>query len=184
MPAPVSGADPFTCLDCVHDPLPVDWCVAWGEYRGGLERLLRAFKFGRHDFLAEPLAGLLARAADARGDLSFDALTAVPMRPASERRRGYNQSDLLARALASHLGIPCEPLLVRRGTQAKQSTLPRRARAANVRHAFSASPLAAGKRVLIVDDICTTGETLRACAAALRAAGASGVAAITVAKAL
>ena len=75
-------------------------------------------------------------------------------------------------------------LLTRRRERATQSMLPKRDRAANVRDAFAASPHAKGKSILIVDDICTTGETLRACATALRRAGAKRVCAVAVAKAI
>ena len=120
----------------------------------------------------------------ARGDLAFDAIVAVPMAPAKERRRGYNQAGLLARALARRIGVGCDmTLLGRSGERATQSTLPKRERAANVRGAFSAASRVKGKSILVVDDICTTGETLRACASALVAGGASRVCAVTVAKA-
>ena len=164
--------------------MPLDWCEAWGEYRGALERLLQALKFERHDFLGHALSGLLHETLASRGDVAFDEVVGVPMPAARERRRGYNQAELLARALARRTGVPCDmTLLTRRGERATQSTLPKRARAANVRGAFAASPLVKDRSILIVDDISTTGETLRACASALRAAGAVRVCAIAVAKA-
>lgn len=172
------------CLSCHTNPLPLDWCDAWGEYRGSLERILHALKFERQDFLDSDLAALLEETLRARGDLAFDALAAVPMTRARERRRGYNQAELLARALGLRTGIRCDmTLLTRRGERATQSTLPKRARAANARGAFAASPLVKDRSILIVDDICTTGETLRACATALRRAGAARVCAVAVAKA-
>lgn len=172
------------CLSCLADPLPLQWCDAWGEYRGPLERLLGALKFERHDFLDDALASLLEETLRARGDLELDAIAAVPMTAAKERRRGYNQSGLLARALSRRIGVGCDmTLLVRTGERATQSKLPRRERAANVRGAFSASSLVKGKSILVVDDICTTGETLRACATALLREGAGRVCAVTVAKA-
>ena len=162
----------------------MDWCDAWGEYKGPLERLLRALKFKRHDFLGDALASLLEETLRARGDLAFDAISGVPMPRARERRRGYNQAELLGRALARRLGIRCDmTLLARRGERAAQSTLPKRSRAGNVQGAFSASTLVKGTSILLVDDICTTGETIRACASALRDAGAARVCAVAVAKA-
>jgi ComF family protein len=176
---PIVGGE--RCIECITDPLPVDWCDAWGEYRGTLEAVLHAFKFERHDFLGEPLAMLLA---ETLRDRDFDAIVPVPMARAKERRRGYNQADLLARTLARRIGIDCAPsLLVRSTDRETQSTLPKRDRAANVRGVFSTSPRVNDKSILIVDDICTTGETLRACAATLRSHGAARVCAVVVAKA-
>ena len=188
-PAPVADLEWFTCLDCLTDPLPVDWCEAWGEYRGALEHLLRALKFRRHDFLAGALSSLLEETMRARDDLAFDAIVPVPMPRARERRRGYNQAELLADALSRRLGIRCDPTLLARsflgmkGERATHRTLPKRQRADNVRGAFTASTLVKGTSILLVDDISTTGETIRAGASALRAAGASRVCAIAVAKA-
>ncbi len=172
------------CISCLANPLPVEWCDAWGEYRGPLERLLGALKFERHDFLDDALASLLEETLRARGDLAFDAIVAVPMAPAKERRRGYNQADLLGRALSRRIGVGCDMTLLRRaGERATQSKLPKRERAANVRGAFAAASRVKGKSILVVDDICTTGETLRACATALLGEGAGRVCAVTVAKA-
>jgi ComF family protein len=172
------------CIDCRLEPLPVEWCDAWGEYRGSLERVLHALKFERHDFLAEPLAGLVEETLRARGDLAFDALVPVPMSRIKERRRGYNQAERIARALAPRVGIECVPSLLARAVErATHSTLPKRARAANVRGAFQASERANDLSLLLIDDICTTGETLRACATALLKQGAKRVCAIAVAKA-
>lgn len=183
-PAVLADLETFTCLNCVADPLPVDWCDAWGEYRGALEQLLRALKFRRHDFLADALSSLLEETLRQRNDLTFDAIVGVPMPRTRERRRGYNQAGLLADALSRRLDIQADgTLMTRQAQRATQSTLPKRQRAGNVRGAFTASTLVKGMSILLVDDISTTGETIRACASALREAGASRVCAIAVAKA-
>lgn len=156
---------------------------AWGCYRGPLERVLHAFKFKRHDFFADPLAGLVERMLRLRDDLDFDAVVPVPMHRAKVRRRGYNQAELLARALARRIGVRCEPaLLTKTRDLDAQSKLARDARAANVRGAFLASGRVAARRILVVDDVCTTGATIRACAGELVRAGAARVAAAVVAK--
>lgn len=186
-----SCAQPFAvdvdggrCLDCMRDPLPVGWTDAWGHYRGALERVLHAFKFQRHDWFSEPFADALRELVVAHDDGPFDAVVPVPMSRAKLRRRGYNQAELLARALARRLGLRCDvALLDKRSERRTQSTLAKAERAANVRGAFTASPRAASQSILLVDDVCTTGETLRACAAALRRAGAARVCAVVVAKA-
>ena len=181
IPLPGGGA---LCVACLTDPLPVEWCEAWGEYRDGLARLVQALKFQRHDFLDDALASLLEQSVRGR-DLAFDAVTGVPMQRKKERRRGYNQAELLARALGRRIGVPCDmTLLAPRGERAPQSSLARRERAVNVRGAFTATAEVEGKSVLLVDDICTTGATIRACAAALLDAGADRVCAVAVARAL
>jgi ComF family protein len=184
LPLPGDRSRSALCIPCSNDPLPLGWCEAWGEYRAGLEAVLHAFKFERHDFLDDPLAGLLEDAVRRRGDLDFDAVVPVPMSRAKLRRRGYNQADLLARSLARRLKIGFDPkLLLRTAEKKTQSSLPRAARAENVRGVFTASSSAPGRAVLLVDDICTTGETFRACAEILLASGAGRVCAIAVAKA-
>ena len=182
---PLPGDDgTLRCIECQSDPAPLAWCDAWGRYGGGLDRVLHAFKFEKHDFLDAPLASLLDSLLLARGDMHFDAIVPVPMSRAKERRRGYNQAELLARALARRAGIGCALLLARGEERETQSTLDREQRAANVRGAFVAAPEVKGKSILVVDDICTTGETLRECAKEFRRAGAVRVAAVAVAKAV
>lgn len=177
---PLAGADAAKCIDCQLDPLPLAWCDAWGHYSGGLERLLHAFKFKKHDFLDEAFATVLA---DTLRERAFDAIVPVPMSRKKERRRGYNQAELLARSLAKKIDVRCEMLLTKTTDTPAQSLLPKEERAANVRRAFHASAETSGRSILLIDDICTTGETLRACANQLLRAGASRVCAITVAKA-
>jgi ComF family protein len=171
--------DSIRCIDCQLDPGNLVFCDAWGRYSGSLEKVLHAFKFERHDFLDDPLASLLQ---DLIGDSAFDAIVPVPMSRAKERKRGYNQAERIARALCRRTDMRCELLLSKSAERATQSRLPRAERARNVRGAFKASERANGKSILLVDDVCTTGETLRACADELLRAGAASVAAVTVAK--
>jgi ComF family protein len=185
MPLPgvdFGGDAAIRCIDCQAEPAPLEFCDAWGRYAGALERVLHAFKFERHDFLDDSLASLLQSLLAGRGDSPFDAVVPVPMSRMKERRRGYNQAERLARALSRRIDVGCELLLTKSGERETQSRLPRVERAKNVRGAFEASVRVSDKAILLVDDICTTGETLRACANALLDAGASRVAAVTVAK--
>lgn len=176
------GDGTLRCLECELDPLPVEWCEAWGSYGGSMERLLHAFKFRRHDFLADALGGLLHETLTARGDAGFDAIVPVPMHRAKLRQRGYNQAELLAVELGRRTGIAVErKLLEKIGERETQSRLPRERRAANVRGVFRARA-AGGRSILLVDDITTTGATLRECAKVLLGAGASRVCALTLAK--
>lgn len=178
-----TAADEATCGECIKRPPPFEWIESYGPYEGGLDRLVSAFKFDRHHFLASPLSELLTVALDRR-ELHFDALCGVPMEPRRERARGFNQAELLARELARRTGIPHERSLLRRtGTARVQSSLPRSDRRRNVRGRFVASDGCRGRSVLVVDDICTTSETLRECARVLRRSGATSVAAVTIARA-
>ncbi|HET7712345.1 MAG TPA: ComF family protein [Thermoanaerobaculia bacterium] len=181
LPLPVED-DELCCVECQVDPLPLDWCAAWGVYRGGLERLIHALKFERHDFLAGPLARPLLEAAGRYGPLKFDRLVPVPMHRSKLRQRGYNQAELLASSLGKATSVRVDGrLLSKRIERGTQSRLTRSERAANVRGVFEARPCE-GLALLLVDDVCTTGETLRECARVLRGAGAARVCAVTLAK--
>lgn len=185
LPLPASGLTDPLCIGCSADPLPVGWCTAWGRYDGVLERVMHAFKFERHDFLDKPLASLLDETLRTRGDRDFDCIVPVPMHRSRQKQRGYNQAELLGRALSKLTAIPCRPsLLVKRVEKETQSSLARAARRGNVRGVFSASETINGRSVLLVDDICTTGETLRSASRELLARGAARVCAIAVAKAV
>jgi ComF family protein len=110
----------------------------------------------------------------------------VPLHPTRERDRGYNQSALLARGLAEAAELPVRnDLLARVKATAPQVELGAEARRENVCGAFHCETgSATGLRVLLVDDVCTTGATLEACSQALRAGGAGSVWALTLARAL
>jgi competence protein ComFC len=108
----------------------------------------------------------------------------VPMQPSRERERGYNQAELLAQVVARESGIPFRrDLLAKAKSSERQSQLARSERAANVRGKFKATDEAKGLKILLVDDICTTGETLNACAKELLKNRAEKVCALVVARA-
>lgn len=178
-----TAAPDARCGACVRQKPPFEWIESYGPYHGGLDRVISAFKFEGHHFLAAPLAELLAEGL-ARRDAEFDVLCGVPMESKRERARGYNQAELLARELSRITRIQHQRNALRRaGTSGVQSTLPREERRRNVRGKFEPAGDLGGKAVLIVDDICTTGETLRECARVLRRAGVGRVAAVTIARA-
>lgn len=149
-------------------------------YEKGFRRTLHRLKFQEERALARPLGTLMAEAASSLGE-DFDGVTWVPMSPQKLRRRGYNQSELLAKAVAKELGLPAWDLLEQVRETDTQHNLTRAQRADNVRGAYQAKGAALGKRVLLVDDIVTTGATLRACAQGLYGAGAQKVCAVCAA---
>jgi ComF family protein len=143
--------------------------------------VIHALKFSRRERLARWLAramadGLPARACESR--TRHTVLVPVPMDRRSFRRRGFNQAERLASAFGALVGVPVErgALLKRRAT-APQSSLGRAERVRNLRGVMSlcASVPVVGKRVVLVDDLVTTGATVHACTAVLRAAGAEEV---------
>jgi competence protein ComFC len=118
---------------------------------------------------------------------SADVIVPVPLHPARHRERGYNQAELIARPLARQLGLPCRSyLLVRTRPRPDKLTLTLRERWRSVRGAYAIrqGSRVDNLRVLLVDDVLTTGATLDACSRALRRGGASYVVALTVARAV
>ncbi|PYR80460.1 MAG: amidophosphoribosyltransferase [Acidobacteria bacterium] len=167
------------CARCRRRPSPIVHSRAIGAYEGSLRRIIHAFKYDPRPSLAGPLA---ERLRDAGRDVlsGADALVPVPLHPARERTRGFNQ----ARELARHLGTCLLDVLVRTERTALQADLPASRRHANVRHAFSLRRGAdvTGRTLVVVDDVSTTGATLAACARPLLAAGAREVRALTAAR--
>lgn len=117
-------------------------------------------------------------------ELEADIVVPVPLHRKRLRTRGYNQSELIGRVVARRLGIDMSPGMLRRlvDTPPQARARSRTERAAGVRDAFRAGEGASGRRILLVDDVTTTGSTLRECARSLLKAGATRVDAIVVAR--
>lgn len=146
------------------------------RYEGVARRLVHALKFRGHDILAARAGSVMAAAARTAGlDERIDAVVPVPSTARRNRERGYDPGALLAGEVARRLRRPLRALVSRRHESPPQSTVPAAERRANVRNAFSASPDARHLRLLLVDDVMTTGATVFEAARALRAAEAAGV---------
>ena len=126
---------------------------------------------------------LLDRHRDTFSDWGVDLVVPVPMHWLRRMIRGTSAAEVLARRLAAGLGLPCRGLVRRTRATRMQNELPPEERPANVQGAFRATGAASGRRVLLVDDVTTTGATLAACRAALLTAGAAEVHAAVVARA-
>ena len=167
----------------------LDALMCAGAFEGTLRKAIHNFKYNSDTPLAKPLAALAAgRLADERSldrqDSEPPTLVPVPLHPARQRSRGYNQSHLLARELSRMTGWQVEMSLVRERNTRSQVGLDAQQRRENVSGAFAWTGQAVPERVVLVDDLCTTGATLSECAATLRSKGVLEVYAVTVAKAV
>lgn len=175
------------CLLCRGESFPFERVLRLGPYDGLLREVVLRLKHLAAEGLAEVLGEVWAeRLGPALSGVGVDVLVPVPLHWRRRWVRGYNQSEALAHGLAARLRLPCRPRWLRRiratPEQKAQSPTERRA---NLRGAFRATPWAAlaGKTVLLVDDVLTTGSTASEAARALRAAGAARVVVAVLARA-
>ena len=184
--APLHGAEGEDCGRCRRGRSPVLEGASLGTYAGPLRDCVVALKYrGRHRTAAR-LSVRILESERCRSILkASDALVAVPLHPDRERGRGFNQAHLLANALAGGCGRPVWSGLARTRNTRTQTDLSAGERRRNVRDAFAVGADAAlkGAAVTLVDDVTTTGATLRECAATLLAHGVREVRSITVARA-
>lgn len=168
------------CGRCLQRPPPWQRLVFVGDYVAPLSQLVKRFKFHRAPELAPALARLmLLRWQQARREQYLnrpDLILAVPLHASRCWRRGYNQSDLLARPLARWLGCAYRPAALRRVRKtALQQRLSAGARRRNLQRAFVCTVSVAGRHIALVDDVVTTGSTVAEIAALLRRQGAASV---------
>lgn len=176
------------CHLCRTGIYAFDEARSFGAYTPRMARAILLLKYGHVSPLGTFFAHLLARIVQAQlPDLSADAVVPVPLDRARFKERGYNQAELIAKPLARLLGIPFRSyLLVRTRPRPDHLRLTRRERWETVRGAYAPCERAPVDklRVLLVDDVFTTGATLDACSRALKGAGAARVVGLTVARAL
>lgn len=165
------------CEDCLADPPPVDRCFAVFDYSFPVISLIRSFKYRGRLALGRVFGTLLAEAVAARRlHLDVDLLLPVPLHPRRQLERGFNQSAEIARWTSRGIGRKVAGRCLRRRLNTRpQVGLSRAGRRRNVRGAFEVQQNLSGVRVVIIDDVLTTGTTVAELADCLRRAGAGTV---------
>jgi competence protein ComFC len=186
---PFEGAitSEFTCANCAHRTIHFEAAVAAYRSRGIVRQIIHDFKYGHQIYLRQPVGRWLRAALDdARlRHCRFDIIIPVPLHPTRQRERGFNQASLLAELLSAEVSIPSKLLLERVRYTTTQTALDRAERMENLYNAFRLRKNmdVRGLRVLLIDDVLTTGSTLSECARILKRAGAISVHAATAARA-
>lgn len=173
------------CGACQSNPPQYDIARAHFLYEGPLRELIHSFKYNRMMHLRRPLALLALAGADDFMKHSPHFIVPVPLHRSRLRQRGFNQAVLIGKTLSQQLSLPMQPdALVRTRQTQPQIDLSAAERRLNVKGAFSVREpdLIAGKRVLLLDDVMTTGSTMNECARELKNAGAELVIAATIAR--
>ena len=170
------------CALCRLGANGFDQVYSFGSYEGPLRRLIHLFKFEGVQPLAKPLGGFLALALPR--ETNFDAIVPMPLHWRRRWERGFNQSELLAEEIGRRWNAPVRRVVKRKRATAPQAGLTSAQRRLNVRGAFSVKPGTSlkGLRILLVDDVLTTGATASACARVLKRAGASHVSFLALAR--
>ena len=186
-PFPGAITQTFSCANCEHRVLHFDCAVAAYRSRGLVRRLVHQFKYARQRHLRHPIAAWLRETLhDSRlRGRHFDLIVPVPLHPARQRERGFNQAELLADLLAASINLPTQTVLERTRYTTTQTAYDRAERMENLHGAFRLRKNrdVRGLQVLLIDDVLTTGSTLSECARVLRKAGAVSVHAATAARA-
>jgi competence protein ComFC len=177
----------FSCANCAHRTIYFDTAVAAYRGRGIVRDVIHQFKYNRQIHLRHLVLRWLRAALDDERlrAYEFDVMVPVPLHPARQRERGFNQATVLAELLSAQISIPSRPLLKRIRYTTTQTALDRTERMENLHNAFRLRKNAdvRGLRVLLIDDVLTTGSTLSECARVLKRAGAKSVHAVTAARA-
>lgn len=177
----------FMCANCAHRTIHFDAAIAAYRSRGVVRQIIHDFKYRRQIYLRQLVARWLRSALDdARlRDCQFDIIVPVPLHPARQRERGFNQAALLAELLSARISIQSKPALERIRYTTTQTALDRAERMENLHNAFRLRRKmdVRGLQVLLIDDVLTTGSTLSECARILKRAGAISVHAATAARA-
>jgi ComF family protein len=187
LPFPMEMGEDHLCGQCLGRHWHFGSARALGLYEGPIREAIHLLKYRERSFLAKPLIGLLDRGYPFIAYGSYDLLVPVPLHPKRLRERGFNQALLLGRVIGRRKGVPCMASALKKARWSlPQIDLSPKEREANVKGSFAVADreVIRGKRVLLIDDVMTTGATVNECARALLEAGAGEVDVFTLARAV
>ena len=187
LPFPMEAGEDHFCGVCIQKQWHFGSARALGLYEGTMREAIHLLKYGGKAFLAKPLVGLLDRGYPFIDYGSYDLLVPVPLHPKRLRERGFNQALLLGRAIGRREGVSCTGFVLKKARwSTPQIHLSPKEREANVKGSFAVADRGRvrGKRVLLIDDVMTTGSTVNECARELLKAGAKEVDIFTLARAV
>lgn len=177
---PLRSEHGSTCGSCLSKAPPFSRIMSYGLHEGALKAAINFLKFSSARGLAKELGALLS-SMDVPG---ADFIAPVPLSVQGLRRRGFNQTLLIGRAISKRTGVPLRTgLLVKIKDTQPQVGLPAKDRLKNLKGAFAVSGKLGGEKVLLLDDVVTTTATVRECAKALLKAGAGEVSVLSVSRA-
>jgi ComF family protein len=173
------------CRRCHDKSFPYERLISIAAYKEPLISLIHSFKYDNYEYLAELLSSFMIKHLARIGvDLcGYDFITSVPLHASKLRQRGYNQSSLLAKLLANYFKISFKDgIIYEKEERISQTKLLKQKRQQNVKGIFIVKERLEGKKIILIDDIFTTGATAKECATALKEKGAQTVTIITLAK--
>ena len=187
LPFAAEAGEDHLCGVCIQRQWHFGSARALGLYEGTMREAIHLLKYGGKSFLAKSLVGLLDRGYPFIDYGSYDLLVPVPLHPKRLRERGFNQALLLGRAIGRTEGVSCAPFLLRKTRwSSPQIHLSPGEREQNVKGSFAVADSGEirGNRVLLIDDVMTTGSTVNECARELLKAGAGEVDVFALARAV
>jgi ComF family protein len=188
IPFPVAEDQDHLCGECLANQRPYAVARAVGRYEDTLLKAIHLFKYRGKIGIGQVLGKIMACFAGGIWDMhTFSVIIPVPLHRHRLRQRGFNQAVILARELAKRFSLPLDFMTLQRERfTAPQVGMGREDRTVNVKGAFAVrkTERVAGRRILLVDDVCTTGSTIHECASVLIRAEAEAVAVLTLARAV
>ncbi len=174
----------LTCRDCHEDRWDFDNARALYSASGLVREVIHRFKYHQHEYFEALMADWMKACVELPSDPP-DCIVPIPLHPVKQRERGFNQAERIARMISGEIGAPVEATLLRRIRYTEtQTNLSRADRIRNMNGAFQAVGSSRFNKILLVDDVLTTGATASACATALRVHGAAKINVLTLARGL